>query len=46
MRVDMENFKGEKRFAKYTSFAVENAASKYKLSVFGFTGNAGTYTIP
>ncbi|CAC5404491.1 Fibrinogen-like protein A,Ficolin-1,Angiopoietin-related protein 7,Ficolin-2,Tenascin [Mytilus coruscus] len=41
MRVEMKNFKGEKRFAKYSMFKVGDAASKYKLTVKGFTGNAG-----
>ncbi|XP_076088920.1 angiopoietin-related protein 7-like [Mytilus galloprovincialis] len=41
MRVDMKNFKGEKRYAKYSMFKVGNTASKYKLTVKGFTGNAG-----
>ncbi|XP_052070963.1 ficolin-1-like [Mytilus californianus] len=41
VRVDLTNFKGEKRFAKYSSFTVGNSASKYKLSVGGYSGNAG-----
>ncbi|XP_063419062.1 fibrinogen-like protein A [Mytilus trossulus] len=39
MRVDMQNFKGERRFAKYTTFKVGDALSKYKLTIGGFTGN-------
>ncbi|XP_052101407.1 fibrinogen-like protein 1 [Mytilus californianus] len=41
MRVDMENFKGGKRFAKYSTFKVGDAASKYILSIGEFSGNAG-----
>ncbi|XP_063416001.1 ryncolin-1-like [Mytilus trossulus] len=39
MRVDIQNFKGERRFAKYTTFKVGDALSKYKLTIGGFTGN-------
>ncbi|OPL33817.1 hypothetical protein AM593_10658, partial [Mytilus galloprovincialis] len=41
MRVDMENFKGEKRYAKYSTFKVGDAGSKYKLIIGRFSGNAG-----
>ncbi|XP_076071760.1 fibrinogen-like protein 1 [Mytilus galloprovincialis] len=41
MRVDIENFKGEKRYAKYSKFSIGGAASKYKLTVGGYSGNAG-----
>ncbi|XP_071128111.1 fibrinogen-like protein A [Mytilus edulis] len=41
MRVQMENFKGQKRYAKYSSFKVGDAGSKYKLTIGGFSGNAG-----
>lgn len=41
MRVDIENFKSEKRYAKYSTFKVGDAASKYRLTVKGYTGNVG-----
>ncbi|CAC5424787.1 Fibrinogen-like protein 1,Fibrinogen-like protein A,Tenascin,Ryncolin-2,Ryncolin-4,Tenascin-N,Angiopoietin-related protein 7,Ficolin-2,Ryncolin-1,Ryncolin-3,Ficolin-1,Fibroleukin,Fibrinogen C domain-containing protein 1 [Mytilus coruscus] len=41
MRVDMDNFKGEKRYAKYSTFQVGDAGSKYKLTIGGFSGNVG-----
>lgn len=41
MRVDIENFKGEKRYAKYSTFKVGDDASEYRLSVAGYKGNAG-----
>ncbi|XP_076118178.1 fibrinogen-like protein 1 [Mytilus galloprovincialis] len=46
MRVDMENFKGEKRYAKYSKFSIGDAASKYKLTVGGYSGNAGDALAP
>ncbi|CAG2236687.1 Ryncolin-2,Veficolin-1,Ryncolin-1,Fibrinogen C domain-containing protein 1,Fibroleukin,Fibrinogen-like protein 1,Tenascin,Ficolin-1,Fibrinogen-like protein A,Ryncolin-3 [Mytilus edulis] len=39
MRVDIENFKSEKRYAKYSTFKVGDAASEYRLTVKGYTGN-------
>ena len=41
LRVDMEDFLGGEQFAKYSSFRVENAYSKYTLEVSGYTGTAG-----
>ncbi|XP_052077887.1 fibrinogen-like protein A [Mytilus californianus] len=41
MRVEMENFKDDKRYAKYSSFKVGDAGSKYKLTIGGYSGNAG-----
>ena len=44
VRFDM-SFKRESRmrFAKYSSFEVENEASGYKLHVSGYSGNVGNY---
>lgn len=42
MRVDMQNFKSDKRYAKYSTFKIGDAGCKYKLTVGGFSGNAGT----
>ena len=41
LRVDMEDFESEKRYAQYSSFRVANAYSKYKLDVSGYAGTAG-----
>lgn len=41
LRVDMERFNGEKAYAVYLNFSVGNEASKYKLEVNGYSGNAG-----
>lgn len=42
LQVDLQSFKGEKAYAQYSNFGVGNDVSKYKLSVSGYTGNAGT----
>ncbi|CAC5403454.1 unnamed protein product [Mytilus coruscus] len=36
-----EYWLGEKKYAKYSTFKVGDAASKYKLAIGGFSGNAG-----
>lgn len=41
LRVDMEDFESNKRYAQYSSFRVANAYSKYKLDVSGYAGTAG-----
>ena len=41
LRVDMEDFEFNTRYAEYSSFKIENEAAKYKLSVSGYSGNAG-----
>lgn len=41
LRVDMERFNGEKVYAVYSNFSVGDEASKYKLEVNGYVGNAG-----
>uniref|UniRef100_K1PUF7 Tenascin n=1 Tax=Magallana gigas TaxID=29159 RepID=K1PUF7_MAGGI len=41
LRVDMERFNGEKVYAVYSNFSVGDEASKYKLGVNGYSGNAG-----
>ena len=41
LRVDMEDFEFNTRYAEYRSFKIENKAKKYKLSVSGYSGNAG-----
>ena len=40
--VDMEDFNGNKVFARYSSFSVSDESNGYKLHVSGFTnGGAG-----
>ena len=41
MRIDMADFRGDKKYAYYNFFMVGNAASKYKLQVVGYSGTAG-----
>ena len=41
LRVDMEDFDHERRYAQYSSFRVANAYLKYRLEVSGYAGTAG-----
>ena len=41
LRVDLEDFTGTKKYAKYSSFSIDNALTQYTLTVSGYTGNAG-----
>ena len=38
LRVDLEDFENEIRYAQYSTFAVANEVDKYKLTVGGYTG--------
>ena len=39
--VDLQDFSGNKRYAKYSTFNVGDSDTKYKLLVGGYTGDAG-----
>ncbi|XP_045184613.2 fibroleukin-like [Mercenaria mercenaria] len=41
LRIDMEDFDGNKAYAKYSKFMVYPEEDKYKLEVSGYSGNAG-----
>ena len=41
LRVDMQDFQLNSKYAKYTSFSVGDSVSKYTLSVSGYSGTAG-----
>ena len=41
LRIDLEDFNGNKAYAKYSTFYVGGAATKYKLHVDGYNGTAG-----
>ena len=41
LRVDLEDFERERRYAQYSSFRVANAYRKYRLEVSGYAGTAG-----
>ncbi|CAG2243819.1 Ryncolin-2,Ryncolin-1,Fibrinogen C domain-containing protein 1-A,Fibrinogen C domain-containing protein 1,Fibrinogen C domain-containing protein 1-B,Fibroleukin,Fibrinogen-like protein A,Ryncolin-3,Angiopoietin-4 [Mytilus edulis] len=45
LRVVLEDFDNETRYAEYQSFAIGNAPSKYALTVSGYSGDAGKYAI-
>ncbi|AWP06227.1 putative fibrinogen-like protein 1 [Scophthalmus maximus] len=41
MRIDMEDFEGNQRFAEYKNFKVDNEKDQYQLHLGEYTGNAG-----
>ena len=41
LRVDLEDFDGNKRYAKYSTFRVKDSSRKYELQVSSYSGNAG-----
>ena len=41
LRVDLEDWEGNKAYATYSKFSVGDAASGYRLSVAGYAGTAG-----
>lgn len=41
LRIELEDFEGQKRFAEYTTFFVASAADYYRLTVDGYSGDAG-----
>ncbi|XP_060555534.1 angiopoietin-related protein 7-like [Ruditapes philippinarum] len=41
LRIDMEDFEGNKAYAKYSHFKVYREVAKYRLIVSGYSGNAG-----
>ena len=41
LRVDLQDFEGNSRYAQYSSFNVGDTASNYTLSVSGYSGTAG-----
>ena len=46
LRVDLADFDGNSRFAKYDNFAVDSASCKYNLTSLGtYTGNASQYHV-
>ena len=40
LRIDLETYEGDKRWAKYGFFHVDDKENKYKLSIGDYTGNA------
>ena len=41
LRVDLEDFDGNKAYAEYTTFKVADEADKYRLLIGGHSGTAG-----
>ena len=41
LRVEMEKFTGEKAYSKYSTFSVGAESQRYKLTIGGYSGNAG-----
>ncbi|MCL4143968.1 UNVERIFIED_CONTAM: hypothetical protein GTU68_065034 [Idotea baltica] len=41
LRVDLEDFEGEKRWAKYDKFYIEDSAGNYELTLGEYSGDAG-----
>ena len=46
LRIDLESFENERRYAEYSSFHVEGRVNKYRLTVDGYSGNAGKFSLP
>lgn len=45
LRVDLGDWEGETRFAKYGTFSISDASDNYRLSIGNYSGDAGTATI-
>ncbi|CAC5408523.1 Fibrinogen-like protein A [Mytilus coruscus] len=43
VRVELVNTNGNMYYAKYSTFAIDDAASRYKLTMYGYSGNAGSW---
>ncbi|XP_063427717.1 ryncolin-1-like [Mytilus trossulus] len=41
LRVDLEDFNGDKAYAKYSTFNIGDQSTNYILTVYGYNGNAG-----
>ena len=41
LRIDLQDWEKETRYAKYNKFNLGDSASNYKLEVLGYSGNAG-----
>ena len=41
LRIELMDYTGEWRYAEYSTFLVESEANKYRLTVSGYSGNAG-----
>ena len=41
LRVDLEDFEGNIRYAEYATFKVADQADKYRIVISGYSGTAG-----
>lgn len=41
LRIELEDYDGFTSFAEYSTFSIASSAEKYRLTVFGYYGNAG-----
>ncbi|XP_039254814.2 microfibril-associated glycoprotein 4-like [Styela clava] len=46
LRIDLEDWEGNKRYAKYSSFSIGSASTKYQLNVGKYSGDAGDALTP
>ena len=44
LKVELEDFEGNTRYARYTTFEVGDRTSNFRLTVDGYSGDAGTNT--
>ena len=45
LRVDLEDFDGDVRYAKYEGFSIGNSASNYTLEAVDYSGDAGMHHV-
>jgi hypothetical protein len=43
LRIELEDFENENRYAEYQSFTVGKAESKHRLDIDGYYGDAGLF---
>ncbi|XP_035698648.1 fibrinogen C domain-containing protein 1-A-like [Branchiostoma floridae] len=41
LQIELEDFDGERRYARYNTFSVGNSSGNYVVSISGYTGDAG-----
>lgn len=45
LRVELETFEGEVKYAEYNNFRIGNEKEHYQLDIGAYSGNAGEYII-
>ena len=45
LRIDLEDWDGNQRYAEYSHFSIASPSYDYKLAIDGYTGDAGKGTI-